>query len=306
MIVDIHTHYQFPEFIRDPRAYLDKEPFAAYLASNPGHRDVTVNEMIAAADEDGIQWLGLQGFMYVQHETCVALNDYGLESLQRYPDRLLPFACLQPKAGKDAVREFTRCIDGGMVGAGELNPVGQKFSLDDSDFIAIVRAAIDMGVPLMLHFNETVGHDYPGKSLVPLRDLYQFILKYPELVLIIAHWGGGLPYYELMPEVKKACRNVYYDTAASPLLYSSSIFPITADIVGAEKILFGTDYPLICFRKQQTEPGFGKFLCHVRESGLDPISLQSIFGDNAARLFDLEDSDQEGSGRGGGKVRDIH
>lgn len=291
MIVDIHTHYQFPGLVQNPRAYLDKEPFAAHLASSPRHRDVTVDEMIADADQAGIRWLGLQGFMYVQHETCVALNDYGLESLKRYPDRLLVFACLQPKTGKDAVREFRRCVDGGMVGAGELNPAGQGFSLDDPDFLAIVRTAMDMDVPILLHFNETVGHNYPGKGNIPLEELYQFILQFQELKLIIAHWGGGLPYFELMPEVKKACRNVYYDTAASPLLFSPSIFPVTADIVGAEKILFGTDYPLVCFPKLQKEPGFELYLRHVRESGLPPSALESILGDNAARMFGLENTD---------------
>jgi predicted TIM-barrel fold metal-dependent hydrolase len=288
MIVDIHTHYQFPDLIRNPAAYLEKEPFAAHLASGPRHRDVTVDEMIAAADRDGVQWLGLQGFMYVQHETCVALNDYGLESLQRYPNRLLLFACLQPKAGKDAVREFRRCVDAGMVGAGELNPAGQKFALDDPDFVAIVETAIEMDVPLLLHFNETVGHDYPGKGLIPLRELYQFIIRFPELKLIIAHWGGGLPYFELMPEVKRACRNVYYDTAASPLLYASSIFPATAGIVGTEKILFGSDFPLICFPKEQSEPRFDHFIRHVRESGLEPAQVSNILGANAAKLLGLD------------------
>ena len=299
MIVDIHTHYQFPGLIQNPGAYLDKEPFAAHLASSPRHRDVTVDEMILAADRDGVRWLGLQGFMYVRHETCVALNDYGLESLQRYPDRLLLFACVQPKAGKDAVREFRRCIDSGMVGAGELNPAGQEFALDDPDFIAIAKAAVEMDVSLLLHFNETVGHDYPGKGMVPLRDLYQFILRFPQLKLIIAHWGGGLPYFELMPEVRKACRNVYYDTAASPLLYSPSIFPSTVRIVGADKILFGSDYPLICFPREQSEPGFDRFIHHVSDSGLAPNELQDILGGNAARLFGLEQGDPRRGGKRG-------
>jgi len=290
MIVDIHTHYQFPELIQNPRAYLDKEPFAAHLASSPRHRDLTVDEMIVAADRDGVRWLGLQGFMYVQHETCIALNDYGLESLQRYPDRLLLFACLQPKAGKDAVQEFRRCVEAGMVGAGELNPAGQGFALDDPDFVAIAQAAVEMDVPILLHFNETVGHEYPGKGKVPIHDLYHFILAFPELKLIIAHWGGGLPYFELMPEVRDACRNVYYDTAASPLLFESSIFPITAQIVGKNKILFGSDFPLICFPREQTEPEFETFIQHVRESGLDSNTLDHVLGGNAAKLFGLSEN----------------
>jgi predicted TIM-barrel fold metal-dependent hydrolase len=288
VIVDIHTHYQFPRFVENPKAYRDKEPFAAYLASNPKHRDVTVDEMIAAADRAGIQWLGLQGGLFVRHETCVELNDYGLESLGRYPDRLLVFACLQPRAGKDALNEFRRCVEGGMVGAGELNPGGQGFELDDPRFLAVARAAVEMDVPLLLHFNETVGHEYPGKGKVPIEDLYRFIVRFPALKLIVAHWGGGLPYLELMPEVHAACRNVHYDTAASPLLYRPAVFPITTQLVGAERILFGTDFPLICFPDEQRSPEFETYLRHVRGSGLGPSELAAVLGGNAVKLFGLQ------------------
>jgi predicted TIM-barrel fold metal-dependent hydrolase len=287
MIVDIHTHYRFPRFAENPQAYLEREPFAAYCASNPKHRESSVDEIVEAADRAGVDRIALQGSGFVNHETCVELNDYGLEACSCYPDRLLVFASIQPKAGKEALKEFRRCIDGGMVGVGELNPDGQGFTLDDPNFLAVAEAAIDMDVPLLLHFNETVGHHYPGKGKVPIEDLYQFILKFPELKLIVAHWGGGLPYYELMPEVREACKNVYYDTAASPLLYNASIFPITVQLVGSKKILFGTDFPLICFPEEQTDPDFGIFLNHVRESELDPESLDDILGGNAARLLEL-------------------
>jgi len=291
MIVDIHTHYQFPKFMAHPRAYLEREPFAARLATNPKHRDVTVDEALAAADRAGVTWLGLLGGMFLQHETCVELNDYGLECLARYPGRLLPFACLQPKAGRDALREFRRCVEGGMVGAGELNPAGQGFALDDADFLAVAAAAVEMDVPLLLHFNETVGHDYPGKGRIPIEGLYHFIQRFPRLKLIVAHWGGGLPYFELMPEVRAACRNVYYDTAASPLLYEAAVFRLTAELVGAHKILLGSDYPLISFPGEQQDPGFEPFLAHVRGSGLDEAVLEGVLGDNAARLFGLRRGD---------------
>jgi predicted TIM-barrel fold metal-dependent hydrolase len=287
MIVDIHTHYRFPRFAQNPEAYLDKEPFAAYCASNPKHRERSVDEILAAADEAGVDWVGLQGSGFINHATCVELNDYGLESLAKNPGRLLVFASIQPKAGDLALKEFRRCVDGGMVGVGELNPDGQGFALDDPDFLAIAGAAVDMEVPLLLHFNETVGHEYPGKGKVPLEDLYEFIQKFPTLQLIVAHWGGGLPYFELMPEVRAACRNVYYDTAASPLLYEAPIFPITVQLVGSRKILFGSDFPLICFPEEQVDPDFGRFLRHVRESGLDPESVADVLGGNAVRLFGL-------------------
>jgi hypothetical protein len=48
-----------------------------------------------------------------------------------------------------------------------------------------------------------------------------------------------------MPEVAKSMTNVYYDTAASPFLYSKKIYAIASEMVGVGKILFGTDFPLL-------------------------------------------------------------
>jgi predicted TIM-barrel fold metal-dependent hydrolase len=110
---------------------------------------------------------------------------------------------------------------------------------------------------------------------------------FPELKLIVAHWGGGLPYFELMPEVRRACKNIYYDTAASPLLYEADVFPVTARLVGAERILFGSDFPLICFPQEQSKPEFETFIEHMTQSGLTPAQLTNVLGANAARLFGL-------------------
>ena len=48
--------------------------------------------------------------------------------------------------------------------------------------------------------------------------------QHPSLKLILAHWGGGLPFFENNQRLKKRLSNVYYDTSASPLLYASSVF----------------------------------------------------------------------------------
>ena len=64
-----------------------------------------------------------------------------------------------------------------------------------------------------------------------------------------AHWGGGLPFYALMPEVKKALGQVYFDSAASPYLYSPQIYTEIAALVGDQQVLFGSDYPLLTPRR---------------------------------------------------------
>ena len=102
---------------------------------------------------------------------------------------------------------------------------------------------------MLTHASEPVGHQYSGKGEATPELLYTLITAFPELKLVCAHWGGGLPFYALMPEVKAALKNVYFDTAISPFLYTPQVYGQVAQLVGADKILFGSDYPLIPQRR---------------------------------------------------------
>jgi uncharacterized protein len=105
----------------------------------------------------------------------------------------------------------------------------------------------------LTHSSEPIGHSYSGKGNITPEALFPLISGFPELKLVCAHWGGGLPFYALMPEVKISLNNVYFDTAASPFIYSSQIYHQVTQLVGPEKILFGSDYPLIAPKRLLTE-----------------------------------------------------
>jgi predicted TIM-barrel fold metal-dependent hydrolase len=87
-----------------------------------------------------------------------------------------------------------------------------------------------------------------------------------------------LPFYALMPEVQRIAANVWYDTAASVYLYQQRIFPIVAELVGAERILFASDYGLL---RQQ------RIINHIEQSGLDAEEVKMVLGGNAQRLLAL-------------------
>jgi predicted TIM-barrel fold metal-dependent hydrolase len=139
-----------------------------------------------------------------------------------------------------------RCLSLGIRGIGEIAFYQQEIAHRDIHRLsAILRSLPKPGIPLLLHANEPVGHDYPGKSLRGLPLIYPLLLALPEMNIILAHWGGGFFFYELMPEVARAAQRVYYDTAASPFLYRPHIYRIALEIVGPGRILFGSDYPLL-------------------------------------------------------------
>jgi predicted TIM-barrel fold metal-dependent hydrolase len=106
---------------------------------------------------------------------------------------------------------------------------------------------------------------------------------------VAAHWGGGFPFYELMPEVRSAAANLWYDSAASAFLYRPEVFSVVARCAGAEKILWGSDYPLLAQRRM---------LDYARAGGLAPAELALALGENAVRLLGRADS----AGRQGARV----
>jgi predicted TIM-barrel fold metal-dependent hydrolase len=131
---------------------------------------------------------------------------------------------------------------------------------------------------MLTHASEPVGHIYPGKGAVTPEMLYPFIASHPELTIVCSHWGGGLPFYALMPEVKKDMENVYFDTAASPLLYSPQIYEQVIQLVGADRILFGSDYPLL----EQ-----GRVLREIESLDLPEEIKKQILAGNAQRLLGI-------------------
>jgi len=127
-------------------------------------------------------------------------------------------------------------------------------------------------VPLLLHINERVGHAYAGKGQLGPQEAYALAEGHPGLRLILAHWGGGLPFYELMPSARNALANVWYDTAASPLLYDDRILGQVMSWA-PRKVLFGTDFPLLTQRR---------FVQRVLGQGLATEQLQQLMAGNLA------------------------
>jgi len=229
------------------------------------------------------------------HEACVARNNRGIEIMRCYPERVIPFAVVQPKAGQAAIDELERCAAEGMAGVGELGAYGQGYRLDDPDFLKLVEACIRLNVPLNLHCNEEVGRYYPGKATTPLVHYYELAVRYPELKLVLAHWGGGLLFYELMPAVARALRNVWYDTAASPLYFPTArIFNAALACVPTRKLLFASDYPLRLYPATQAGPDMRPFLKEVGALGWDEATRAAIMGENAARLLGLSGAERGG------------
>lgn len=279
MIVDFHTHI-LPPGLRGSRGrYLGLDTCFDLLYNDPKAKIATAEELIANMDGEGIDVSVVLNIGWSSHELCRETNDYIMEAIARYPGRLVGFCAVQPLAGEKAIVELERCVRGGVKGIGELRCDTQGFDFADKDIMgAIAQVVMKHRLIILTHASEPVGHSYSGKGNITPGLLYRFITNFPDLTLVCAHWGGGLPFYALMPEVAKALSNVYFDTAASPWLYRDEIFKHVTEILGAEKVLYGSDYPLM---KQS------KLVKSIRALSLSEESKSMILGGNAQRLLSL-------------------
>jgi len=277
MIIDFHTHI-FPPWLKERRdEYIKRDPCFSLLYSQPKAKMATAEEVVASMDEAGIDLSVVLNAGWVSHELCVETNDYILDSISRYPERLVGFCSIQPKAGDAAIAELERCAQAGAKGIGELRSDTQGFDLtDEATLKPIVDAMLEHDLILVTHSSEPVGHEYFGKGSITPDILYSFIMGFPNLKLVCAHWGGGLPFYALMPEVAKALANVFFDTAATVFLYKPQIFKQVSHIIGSDKILFGTDYPLM---------HQNRVIAQIQSSQLPEGDKARILGANAQELL---------------------
>ncbi len=279
MIVDFHTHIFPPEIIARRDEFCVRDPWLEELYGNPRAKMATAADLIASMDADGVDISVTFPFGWSDPGIAEECNSYVMQAMRDYPGRIFGLASIQPLARARAVAELERCAKAGMPGFGELMPHGQGYRLSDTALLApLVEAAQHLGLFALTHVSEPVGHLYHGKGDVTPADLQTFIQAFPALRVVAAHWGGGFPFYELMPEVRTAAANLWYDSAASLYLYRAEIFPTVARIAGPNKILWGSDYPLI---RQ------ARMLDYVRTSGLSDEELALALGENAAVMLGL-------------------
>lgn len=277
MIIDVHTHLFAPSVRQDREAFFNAEPAFKSLYQSPKSRLIGAAELIDAMDLNGVQSSVVFGFPWKNADTFQRNNDYIMEAVERYPGRLLGFGCFD--AGHPmAAAETERCLDANLAGIGEL-----AFYHSGPDEQALAKLAPimdicrDKHVPVMIHTNEPVGHVYPGKSPNTLHQIYNMVKRFAGNRIILAHWGGGLFFYGLLKkEVKDALTNVFFDTAASPFLYDPAIYRVARLIVGLDRILFGSDYPLL-------PPD--RYIEDMQRAGLTAAEIDAICGGNANRLL---------------------
>lgn len=258
--------------IRDAATIAKKEPYFELLSTGKVHKWATAEDVVVSMDRDGIDVSWIFGFAFKDPGLCALCNDYVIEAVRKYPTRLKGLAVVSP-CTPGAGSEIVRCREQGLVGVGELFPGGQEFDISDiRQTWRLAGAVAETGMFLLVHSAEPVGHDYPGKGNTGPREAAEFCLHHPEVEIVFAHFGGGLWMYELMPEMKLALSNAYYDSAAWPWLYEPNLLCAMEAAGVLRKLFYGSDFPILSY------PKYGKM---IAASALERGEVEKLLHRNA-------------------------
>lgn len=258
-IVDIHAHI-FPDKIVEKAI----ESISKYYGIGMCCKG-TVKDLLKNGDKAGIQ-------KYIVHSTATRkeqvsiINDFIAEA-KNESNKLIGFGTLHPDM-VNVSSEIDRVISMGLKGI-KLHPEFQAFSIDDECMLPIF-AAIEGRLPLLIHMG-----DENRKTSSPDK-LARVLLKFPNLTIIAAHFGG----YSMWDESKKFLvgKKVYFDTSSSLFKLDSSHAVEIIRAHGANKILFGTDYPM--WLPEEELERFDKLILTENEREL-------ILWKNATELLDI-------------------
>jgi len=287
-LIDAHVHLYPPEINSDPAGWAARhgEGHWAELSlrvrknGRPVQTFPGVDDLLRAMDAAGVGRAVLLGWYWNQPASCVLQNRFCADCVRRHPDRLAAFAALQPSGGiETTLTEVRRALDDGLAGVGELSPHAQGYAVDDPGFRALLALAGERRLPVNLHVTDPDSRDFPGRVATPPEDFLRLAREWPQTTFILSHWGGLLP---LREPGALTLANIYYDTSASPLLYDAGIWRRFVSVVGASRVVFGSDYPLNLYPKLEAKPEIARFVAEARGAGLDPGELTAIMGGNAA------------------------
>ncbi len=196
-------------------------------------------------------------------EIMPRLNAEAFEIYEKYPDVYVPGIHIHPDHPELSCSEVERYADKGVRLIGELVHYLMGWSgYDRRELIEILRVAAERKMVLSFH---------PSKNTAAMERLVRSL---PDMNIVIAHLDGyGL--YDWSVEMMKKYKNVYFDISAHGA-EREGMLRGTVNAVGAERILYGTDFPGYTSEK---------FINYVLSEKISDSDREAIFYKNAERLL---------------------
>jgi uncharacterized protein len=201
-----------------------------------------------------------------------------------HPDVLIPFGSVDPRTGDEAVRRARRLVSEHGVRGFKFHPSLQGFSPDDPSYYPLYAVIEEAGLPAVFHTGQTgIGAGLPGGRGIKLRLSNPMLLDdvaadFPGMKVILAH--PSVPWQDEAISVATHKSNVYIDLSGwSPKYFPPQLVRAASSYL-QDKVLFGTDYPLLTPER---------WLSDFELLDIKPEVRPKILKHNAVRLLGLGD-----------------
>lgn len=292
-IIDMHMHL-FPRFggIAQSRRYgryydtLDGKEKQGLVPSFV-NSDSSPETAIAYMD-----WCGVQKGLLLQGSLHGPQNEFYVDVIRRWPDRFVAMAMVDPTEGERAARELRHWADSGCLGfkieMDALHKVRPDYQFLGPNEMKVWEVVAEKNLPVVLHMTQD------ERSVKEGEEILELLKRWPELNFVICHIGVP-PFTGWQQRALLAQHpNIYLDIAAAYWYYHEDhgeTYPVPSgmealrwavDNVGADKLLWGSDYPqalmLLTYRQMID-------IVRVEAKFLTEAQKAQILGGNACKLL---------------------
>ena len=217
---------------------------------------VTLHDMLSMMDQAGIErafliackvgQLGLQGSWHLPYETVA-------EMVEAYPNRFHALAGIDPTEGMAGVRALEQAVrEFGFIGA-HLYPHWFELAPDHAKYYPFYAKCVELDVPIQMQVGQSLVYDpkRPLRSVGRPITLDTVACDFPELKLIGIH--VGIPWTDEMIAMAWKHKNVFIGSDAHSPKYWPPSFVHYLNSYGQDKVIFGTDWPVLDFERTRNE-----------------------------------------------------
>jgi uncharacterized protein len=211
-------------------------------------------------------------------------NEEIAEAALRYPDAIIPFASIDPAKGKAGARQVRRLVEEHGVRGFKFHPNVQAFFPNDRMAYPLYEAIEECGAISVFHTGQTgIGAGAPGGGGIRLKYsnpmfVDDVAVDFPGMKIILAH--PSFPWQDEALSIATHKPQVYIDLSGwSPKYFPPQLVQYANSLL-QDKVLFGTDYPLLTPER---------WLADFDKLPIKDSVRPKILKDNAARLLGLTD-----------------
>ena len=243
--------------------------------------DVSLDELLSRMDAAGTEraFLVATRVGRLGHPACYHIPyDLVAEAVGRHPDRFSAIAGIDPYDGMRGVKALERAVrDDGFIGA-HTYPHWFELAPDHAKWYPFYTKCAELGVPVQMQVGQSMIYEpsYPLRSVGRPITLDAVACDFPELALVGIHLG--VPWIDEMIAMAWKHDNVFIGSDAHSPRYWPESFKHYVDTYGQDKVMFGTDFPVLGLERARRE---------VTALGLRPEAERKLLRDNAVRVYRL-------------------